>query len=241
MSSQTSCDGRGSVVDPSDLLACMQNFGSSLQRIEGHYAAMQQQQSAILSRVCGVESQFAPLLQMQQSMDGRLNDLAFRVSVVEQAHVSLPRGSVSVGVLPPSARPFARSSSAGGWICPICRSGILQSAVSLKGHIRRLLPDRAASSRPKCRWKESDLQQQALVAHFEGASFEDRCNAFTRTFYAFLQAATSSSHTDSETSELVTSWLSAVLNGLPLPVLPHCSSSSGSRRRLSSETPSSST
>ena len=241
MSSKTSCDASGSVADHASLLACMQNFGSSLQRLEGHYAAMQDQQSAILGRVSGVESQFAPLLQMQQNMDGRLTELAVRVTAVEQCHVSPHRGTVSVGALPPSARSFARASSAGSWMCPICRTGILLSALSLKGHIRRLLPDLSSSSRPKCSWKESDQQQQALVARFEGASFEDRCNAFTRTFYAFLQAATSSSFTDSQTSELVTSWLTAVLNGLPLPVLPHCSSSSGSRRRLSSDTPSSST
>jgi hypothetical protein len=242
MSSQTSCDASGSVADHAALLACMQNFGSSLQRIEGHYAAMQDQQSAILGRVSRVESQFAPLLQMQQNMDGRLTELAVRVTAVEQSHVSPHRGTVSVGALPPSARSFARASSAGSWMCPICRSGILLSALSLKGHIRRMLPDLSSSSRPKCRWKDSDQQQQALVARFEGTSFEDRCDAFTRTFYAFLQAATSSSYSDTECSELITSWLTAVLNGvLPLPVLPHCSSSSGSRRRLSSDTPSSST
>jgi hypothetical protein len=223
----------------------MQRFSSSLQRIEGHFAALSaidERTTSIMGRVNVVESQFAPILKKQEDMNDLLCQLADRVTAVEQSHVSHHRGSVGGGALAPVARSFATASTGRGWMCPVCRNGILMPALSLKGHIRKLIPGRATSSRPKCRWKDSDPLQAALVARFEGDSYPDRCAAFTRTFYAFLQAATSSSYTDTECSQLITSWLTAVLNGLPLPVLPHCSSSSSSRRRLpSSDTPSSST
>ena len=239
MSSEHSCDGTGSAMD---WMAYMANFSHSLQRIEGHYAAMEQRTSAILSRVNDVESQVSPLVKKQDEMDSRLSQLLDRVTAVEQSQGCRHRGSVDGGELVPTSRHFAGASSGGGWMCPICRSGILMPALSLKGHIRRLLPGNSQSSRPKCRWKANDPLHEALVARFEGATFQDRCNAFIRVFYAFLQAATSSSRTPSETSDLITSWLAAVLNGHTLPVLPHCSSSSGSRRRLlSSDTPYSST
>ena len=242
MSSEHPCDVSGSAES---WMAYMQRFSSSLQRIEGHFAALSaidERTTSIMGRVNVVESQFAPIVQKQADMNDLLCQLADRVTAVEQAHLSHQRGSVGGGALIPASRSFVTASTGRGWMCPVCRSGILMSALSLKGHIRKLIPGRASSSRPKCRWKDTDPLQVALVSRFEGVSFLDRCEAFTRTFYAFLPAATSSSFTDSERSQLITSWLTAVLSDMILPVLPHCSSSSSSRRKLpSSDTPSSST
>jgi len=242
MSSEPPRDVSGSAEN---WMAYMQTFSSSLQRIEGHFGALNaidERTTTIMGRVNVVESQFAPILKKQEEMNDFLCQLADRVTAVEQSQVSHHRASVGGVAISPAARSFATASSGRGWVCPVCRSGILMPALSLKGHIRKLIPGHATSHRPKCRWKDSDELQKALVARFEGASFEDRCDAFTRTFYAFLRAATSSSYTDTECSQLITSWLTAVLSGLTLPVLPHCSSSSSSRRKLaSSDTPNSST
>jgi len=242
MSSEPPSDDIGSAAS---WMAYMQRFSSSLQRIEGHcdaLAAIDQRTTTIMGKVNDVESQFAPIVQKQADMNDLLCQLADRVTAVEQAHLSHQRGTVGGGALIPASRSFVTASTGRGWMCPVCRSGILMSALSLKGHIRKLIPGRATSSRPKCRWKDSDPLQVALVSRFEGVSFLDRCDAFTRTFYAFLQAATASSFTDAERTQLITSWLTAVLNDQTLPVLPHCSSSSSSRRKLlSSDTPSSST
>jgi hypothetical protein len=232
------------VVDSApEWLTCLCSVNSSLQRIEGHYVTMDKRTSDILERVGAVEIQFAPIVKKQENLDGLLSQLVDRVSAVEQVNGTHHRGSVGGGVVVPRARSFALGSSAGGWMCPICRTGVLMHALSLKGHIRKLLPGNA-STRPKCRWKILDQQHVALVSRFDGDTYEERCDAFTRTFYAFLQAATSSSVTEADCALLITAWLTAVLSidCQPLPELPRCSSSSGSRRQhvTSSDTPSSS-
>ena len=215
-----------------DLMSYLRNFSSSLQRIEGHYAEMDMRTSAILDRVTNVETQVNPIVQSVDALGGRMSALFDRVTAVEQLHSHHPRGSVDGGVAVASPRPYAITSTGGGWVCPICRSGVLRHAESFKGHIRKLLPGKC-SSRPKCRWKSNDDNHIRLVSRFEGATFEDRCNAFVKAFYTYLQAATSSSRSDIETTQLITEWLEAVMSsdGRPLPTLPHFSSGSQSESR----------
>ncbi len=222
----------GNVTDSTtEMLSLMRNFSSSMQRMEGHCALMDERTTSILNRVDSVEHKIEPLAQHQADMDARLTQLFSRVAQVEHVNGLHQRGEVDGGGVAPSARAFASNKSGSRWMCPICRSGVLMRAASLKGHIRKLLPGKS-STRPKCFWKPLDAAHQLLVARFEGSTFAERCTAMVRTFYSFLQAATSSSHSESETSDLITGWLTAVLStdGRPLPVLPHCSSSSGGRR-----------
>jgi hypothetical protein len=228
--SSHSCDSDATAVT-AEMMTFIRNVNSSIQRIEGHCFLMDQRTSTILDRVTAVEHQVVPLATQQADMDARLSQLFHRVAAVEVPnHREVGGGGVAA-----SARSFSANSGGGRWMCPICRSGVLMRALTLKGHIRKLLPGNS-SSRPKCRWKPSDNAHQLLVARFEGSTFEERCSAFASVFYSFLQAATSSSHSESETTDLITAWLSAALSvdNQPLPVLPHCSSSSGSRRRLPS-------
>ena len=228
--SSHSCDSDSTAVT-AEMLTFIRNFSSSIQRIEGHCALMDQRTSSILDRVTAVEHHFEPLATQQAALDARLSQLFHRVAAVEQ----LNHREVGGGGVAATARSFAADSHGGRWMCPICRSGVLMRALTLKGHIRKLLPGNS-SSRPKCRWKPLDPAHIKLVSRFEGSTFEERCSAFVRVFYSFLQAATSSSHPESETTDLITAWLTAALSldDRPLPVLPHCSSSSGSRRRVPS-------
>ena len=139
MSSEPPCDDIGSAAS---WMAYMQRFSSSLQRIEGHcdaLAAIDQRTSTIMGQVNVVESQIAPILKKQEDMNDLLCQLADRVTAVEQSHLSHHRGSVGGGALIPASRSFVTASTGRGWMCPVCRSGILMSALSLKGHIRRLL------------------------------------------------------------------------------------------------------
>ena len=228
--SSLSCDSDSTA----ELLTLIRNFSSSIHRIEVHCSLMDQRTSSILDRVTAVESQCAPLATRQADMDARLSQLFHRVAAVELSE-QLDHREVGGGGVAAAARSFASGSHGGKWMCPICRSGVVFRAVTLKGHIRKLLPGNS-SSRPKCRWKPLDPAHIVLVSRFEGSTFEERCSAFVRGFYSFLQAATSSSHPESETTDLITAWLTAVLSddGRPLPVLPHCSSSAGSRRCVAS-------
>jgi hypothetical protein len=135
----------------------------------------------------------------------------------------------------PSIRHAKRASGGIGvpgpsWSCPVCGQGNFSHADSFKGHMRKLLPENM-SARPKCHWKPTDPEHVKLVQRFEGATFEERCIAFSFAFYNFLKSAISSSFTTSESFKLVSSWLYAAVDpSLPFPVLS--SSSSGSHRKV---------
>jgi hypothetical protein len=160
-------------------------------------------------------------------IDERIVDILNRVSSLEAREQS---------VASQHSRFSKRNASAAGvtgalWYCPVCRSGPFHHAESFKGHIRKLLPENI-SSRPKCRWKPQDQEHQILVHRFEGATFDDRCIAFSTAYYMFLRASISSSFTCADSFSMSAAWLDAAKahDGRPFPELT--SSSSGSQRKV---------
>ncbi len=167
-----------------------------------------------------IDTRTAIIQEQQQVLDVRTNNILIRVSALE-------------------SRSSARHSAVGvririnDWKCPICEKN-LQHGESFKGHIRKLLPDNV-SDRPKCRLQSSNSQHIALLARFvaEGANWDDSCVLFIQEFYSFTRSAVTASYSDTESFNLVCSWLSAALalDGRPFPRLPLISSSDRSKRR----------
>ncbi len=165
-----------------------------------------------------IDLRTASIEQHQMLLDNRTNDILLRVTALE-ARSSSRQSGVAIRV------------RINDWKCPICDKP-LQHGDSFKGHIRKLLPDNV-SSRPKCRFQPWNSHHTALLARFHGATPADQAVAFVDELYKFTRSAVVTTYTDTESFNLISSWLSAALavDGRPFPLLPLVSSSEHSKRR----------